>query len=136
MSDGMTLITCAGTVGKVIYVRKQLTGSAVTHDAIRVIPGEKLSAGYIYAFLNSPAGQLQLRRCKYGSVIPRLHKRHIERIVVPVPPDKGASIGAIVDNAFDLFSLASKDEGDAINLFLDSVMLGQRETEARWGEGY
>ncbi len=136
VSDGLALVTCAGTVGKVMYVRKQFTGSAVTHDAIRVIPGEQLSAGYIYAFLDSPLGQAQLRRCKYGSVIPRLHKRHIERIVVPIPPDKGEGIGAIVDSAFDLFSLASKAEENAINLFLDSVKSGRKETEARWAKEY
>jgi type I restriction enzyme, S subunit len=136
VTRGATLVTCAGTVGKVTLVADQLKGSAVTHDAIRVVPNDRLASGYVYAFLSSPLGQEQLNRCRYGSVIPRLHRSQLERIVLPIPEDRGKRIGVIVDDGFKAFSLASESEDEAFELFKSAIIRGREATEMDWGKEY
>lgn len=136
VTAGTTLVTCAGTTGKVAYVGGHLTGSAVTHDAMRVEPRDGIAGGYLYAFLSSRYGREQLERCSYGSVIPRLHDSQLKRFVVPLPPDRGSSIGEIVDSAFSKFSLATTAETASIEIFLSAVQQGRTATEAEWGEEY
>ena len=132
----MVLVTCAGTVGRVAYVQGQLEGAAVTHDAIRVISPRDISPGYVYAFLASEAGQLQLQQCAYGSVIPRLHSQHIESIVMPVPGDGGAAIGASVDAAYDCRTKATVCEKEAVSLFTSAIERGRAYIESEWGSEY
>ena len=133
---GTTLITCAGTVGRVMYVRGSFEGASVTHDAIRVLPNGTAHPGYVYAFLSSPLGQIQLARCSYGSVIPRLYRTHVEQISIPIPTDNGAEIGAKVDEAFDLRAQALKSENDALALFGDALKRGRAYVEREWGADY
>lgn len=133
---GTTLITCAGTVGKVAYVRGPLEESTVTHDAIRVLPGKRVHPGYVFAFLNSPYGRVQLNRCAYGSVIPRLYRTHIEKVVLPIPGDHGDGIGCLVDQAFDYRADALAIENEAINIFLRALQQGRDLVETEWGREY
>lgn len=136
VARGTTLVTCAGTVGKVMYVRGALEGSAVTHDAIRVLPGKAIDPGFVYAYLASSAGQAQLQRCSYGSVIPRLYRTHVENILIPPVADRGAGIGDLVDQAFDLRSQAMRAETMAVGLFLKALRMGRSDTEEQWGKEY
>lgn len=133
---GMTLITCAGTVGKVMYVSRALDGSAVTHDAIRVVPGTDLHSGYVYAYLASPVGHSQLVRCTYGSVIPRLYRTHVEGILIPRLKDGGSEIGRLVDQAFDLRDKALEIENAAVETFLATLKRGRSAVEQEWGKEY
>jgi len=130
------LVTCAGTIGRVMYVSGNLEGMTVTHDAIRVCPNGSIAPGFLFAFLSSQYGQLQLRRCSYGSVIPRLYKTHVEQIVVPYPRDGGAAVGELVDRAFENRRLAAKIEAEAISLFETAVEEGKGITEEKWGTEY
>ena len=136
VTRGTTLITCAGTVGKVMYVRGSLEGAAITHDAIRVLPGDEIHPGFVYAFLASSVGQSQLQRCSYGSVIPRLYRTHVENILVPETDDGGIEIGTLVDQAFDLRAQAMTEEGLAIKLFVDILHAGRIHTEKQWSREY
>ena len=136
VTKGTTLITCAGTVAKVMYVRGALEGAAITHDAIRVLPEGKVHPGYVYACLASLAGQAQLQRCSYGSVIPRLYRTHVEDILIPVAQDGGAAVGELVDEAFDLRQQALEKENAAIELFLQSLKWGRSAVEKEWGREY
>lgn len=134
---GTILITCAGTVGKVMYVRGELENTAITHDAIRVLSSaNKLHSGYLYAFLVSEYGKIQLEQCSYGSVIPRLYSDHIKNIVLPVPLDKGNSIGEKVDQAFDFRAEAFDKEEQAIELFMSAIRDGKDAVESKWGKDY
>lgn len=131
------LITCAGTVGKVMYVRGQLENTTVTHDAIRVIASDdNLHSGYLYAFLVSEFGKIQMDQCSYGSVIPRLYSDHIKNIVLPSPEDNGESIGKMVDQAFDARADARIAEDKAIELFMTAIREGKEKTESSWGRDY
>lgn len=136
VTRGTTLVTCAGTVGKVMYVRGALESAAITHDAIRVLPGNEIHPGFVYAYLSSPVGQSQLQRCSYGSVIPRLYRTHVENILIPRLSDSGSAIGDLIDQAFDLRDQALKIENEAIKLFIKCLLQGQSVTEQEWGEEY
>lgn len=134
---GTVLITCAGTVGKVMYVKGALANTAITHDAIRVISSaNKLHSGYLYAFLVSEYGKIQLDQCSYGSVIPRLYSDHIKNIMLPEPQDKGKSIGEKVDQAFDCRTEAFNKEEQAIVLFMSAILDGKDAVESKWGRDY
>lgn len=133
---GTTLVTCAGTVGKVMYVRGSLEGCAITHDAIRVLPGPGIHPGYVYAYLASPSGQAELKRCSYGSVIPRLYRTHIENVIVPTAKDGGAEVGRLVDQAFDLRQEALEIENAGIEMFLQCLSKGRLASEDEWGREY
>jgi type I restriction enzyme, S subunit len=131
-----TLVTCAGTVGRVTYVSRQLANTAVTHDAIRVLPSRSLAGGYIYAFLSSRLGQAQLGRCRYGSVIPRLHSSQVCRVMIAVPKGRGHDIGSIVDSAFRSRDQAADTEDKALGAFEKAVTTGRRAIEDEWGSEY
>jgi len=117
-------------------VRGALEGAAVTHDAIRVLPGKAVHPGFIYAYLASSAGQTQLQRCSYGSVIPRLYRTHVENVLVPPLTDEGAGIGDLVDQGCDLRSEAMRQESLAVGLFLDAIRKGRTTSEEQWGREY
>lgn len=133
---GTVLVTCAGTVGRVMYVRDLFEGAAITHDAIRIIPGDDLHPGFIYGCLTSPIGRVQMERCVYGSVIPRLYRTHVENVLIPKPKDGGKEVGSLVDAAFDERANAYELENDAIALLLKSLQVGRLATERKWGKEY
>lgn len=134
---GTTLVMCAGTLGKTDYVRGNYEEWAVSLDVIRVVPAPlKLHPGYVHAFLTSPLGQAQMLRHKYGSVIPRIHSRQVAEVCVPMPPDKGASVGAEVDQAYDMRATAVSLENQAISLFTSAIQRGRDYIESEWGSEY
>jgi type I restriction enzyme S subunit len=134
---GTTLIMCAGTLGKTDYVSGNYESWAVSLDVIRVIPDpQKLHSGYVYAFLTSDLGQGQMLRHKYGSVIPRIHSRQVAELSVPVPQDKGQSIGDKVDLAFEMRARAVSLENQAIGLFGAALERGREYVESEWGSEY
>ena len=136
MHAGTVLVTCAGTVGRVAYVRGPLEGTAVTHDAIRIDAPHHIAPGYIFACLSSPLGQVQLSRCSYGSVIPRLHSDHVKSLVIPVPSDGGQQIGEQVDRAFALRTEAQGLEDQGIDLFDTAMKRGCEYIEKEWGSEF
>lgn len=136
VQKGTTLITCAGTVGRVAYVNGPLEGTAVTHDAIRVCATGELVSGYVYSYLSSAFGQVQLQSASYGSVIPRLHSSHVGSIVIPIPDDGGEAVGELVEAAFECRALAQQQESSAITIFEQAVHRGRSYCEAEWGAEY
>jgi type I restriction enzyme S subunit len=136
VNRGMTLVTCGGTVGKAMYVRGLLENMAVIHHAIRVVPNETLHPGYVYAWLASDAGWAQMQRCAYGSVIPMLHRRHVEDVLIPVPSDNGRAIGELIDTCFDKRQEAASREDDAVQLFTNAIVRGSMYIESEWGTEY
>lgn len=134
---GTTLVMCAGTLGATDYVGPLYEGWAVSLDVVRVIPdAAKLHPGYVHAFLNTELGQLQMTQHRYGSVIPRIHSRQVAEILVPVPKDKGALIGDMVEKAFFNRTEAYAAENSAIDLFMTAVKQGRKMIESEWGDQY
>lgn len=81
---GYTLITRAGSIGRMAYARPDMDGMACTEDVLRVIPDrEKVPPGYLYAFLSSRFGVPLVTSGTYGAIIQHIEPEHIAGLPVP-----------------------------------------------------
>ena len=86
---GWLLVTRSGTTGRVAICPEEWDGWAATEDIIRVVPDElRISTGYLYTFLTSPLGQIQLKSKVHGAVVDHLTEDHVRNIIVPLPAEE------------------------------------------------
>jgi type I restriction enzyme S subunit len=79
-----TLITRAGTIGRMAYARPEMDGLACSEDVLRVIPdAEKIPPGYLYAYLSSKFGVPLVVGGTYGAIIQHIEPEHIADLPVP-----------------------------------------------------
>ena len=69
LHENMTMITCSGTIGKVAIAPKHWDGWTANQHIIRVVPGNKEIAGYLYAWLSSDYAFPLISRFTYGAVV-------------------------------------------------------------------
>lgn len=84
LHENMTLITCSGTIGKVMLVGKHWENWTANQHIIRVIPATTDIAGYLYVFLASDYGFKLITRFTYGSVVDEIDDNHVRAIPVPL----------------------------------------------------
>lgn len=82
--EGMILITCSGTVGKITLVPRHWDGWTMTHDIIRLVPANNEIAGYLSAWLSCEYAQLMISRFIYGAVVGHIEKEHLLKVSVPL----------------------------------------------------
>jgi type I restriction enzyme S subunit len=88
LEEGMTLISCSGTIGRTIYVRPDMAGIWSSQHIMKIVPNRKLvRPGYLYAFLSSKFGNAQISGGTYGAIIQHIEARHIADLQVPRLPD-------------------------------------------------
>jgi type I restriction enzyme S subunit len=81
---GWTLITRAGTVGRMAYSRPDMDGMACTEDVLRIVPDSAvIPSGYLFAFLNSKYGLPMVTSGTYGAIIQHIEPEHIADLPVP-----------------------------------------------------
>ena len=57
VKEGMTLITCSGTIGRMAYARKEMNGCWSNQDIMKIVAdSSKIEPGYLYAYLRSRFG--------------------------------------------------------------------------------
>lgn len=83
------LITRSGTIGRVIYVTRQLAGRLISDDLIHIKVEDDALRYYLYVLLKSELGQHQMLRNEYGSVQLHLEPSHVKDIIIPIPEDRG-----------------------------------------------
>lgn len=87
--QGWTLITRAGTIGRMAFARPDMDGIACSEDVLRVIPDpEAIQAGYLYAYLSGRFGLPLVLGGTYGAIIQHIEPEHIAEIPVPLAPDR------------------------------------------------
>jgi type I restriction enzyme S subunit len=98
---GYTLITRAGTIGRMSYTRPDMDGMACTEDVLRAIPDDqRVRPGYLYAFLSSKYGVPLVTSGTYGAIIQHIEPQHIADLPVPRLGDKVERIAhELVDGA-------------------------------------
>lgn len=80
-----TLVSCSGTIGRTVYVRREMDGMVLSHDAIRVVANEgRVLPGFLFAFLSSQNAQAMIRQRAYGSVVQHIEPHHIADLPVPI----------------------------------------------------
>ena len=87
LQEGMTLITCSGSVGKVSIVGRHWEKFAANQHIIRVVPASRNIAGYVYAWLSSNYAQPLITRWIYGAVIDEINDSQVGRIPMPFLAD-------------------------------------------------
>lgn len=108
VEEGMTLITCSGSIGKMTYTRKDMEGAWSNQDIMKVVANrEKILPGYLYAFLSCKFGLPIVVSGTYGAIIPHIEPRHIADLPVPRLGDVENRAHELVQRAADLRSEAN-----------------------------
>lgn len=81
--EGMILITCSGTIGKIALVPKHWDNWAMTHDIIRLLPVDDL-IGYVYIWLQTEYAAKLIEAFAYGSVVRHIEKEHLCKVTIPL----------------------------------------------------
>lgn len=137
LERGWILISRSGTIGRVAMCHRNFEGYVGSEDILRLIPDPtRIDPYFLAAFLSSPMGQSQIEALIYGSVIQHLSGAQLGSICVPIPNDKGASIGKLVRDAYDCRADAVIAENEAIQLFSNAIASGRDAIEMQWGKEY
>lgn len=101
VEEGMTLITCSGSIGRMAYARKDMTDCWSNQDIMKVVADpNKISSGYLYAYLSSRFGVPIVISGTYGAIIQHIEPHHIADLPVP-------RLGAVEDQAHELIQQAA-----------------------------
>ncbi len=108
---GWTLVTRAGTIGRMAFARPEMNEMACSEDVLRVIPNpKKVRPGYLYAFLCSRFGLPLVIGGTYGAIIQHIEPQHIADLPVPIAPDRiQEAAHKLVEEAADLRTKASAE---------------------------
>ena len=88
IEEGTTLVSRSGTIGRMVYVRPEMSGMWATEHAIKIVPDPGLvRPGYLYAFLRGAYGRPMLTGGTYGAIVQHVEPQHIVRVPVPLAPD-------------------------------------------------
>ncbi len=113
---GWMLITCSGSIGRIMLVTESLTKYFFSHDLIRIVPKKDTHIGYLYAYLNSWVGQAFLKRDKYGGWVKHIEPHQIMSIPVLLPPERTQQeIHDLILKAFGHRESFLEKEGSAID---------------------
>lgn len=84
IEEGMTLITCSGSIGRMAFSRKAMVGAWSNQDIMKVVadPGHVLP-GYLHAYIAGRFGVPLIVSGTYGAVIQHIEPHHISNLPVP-----------------------------------------------------
>lgn len=101
LEQGMTLITCSGTIGRMTYVRPDMAGMWSSQHIMKVVPNpDCIPPGYLYAFLSSRFGVPLVVSGTYGAIIQHIEPQHISQLPVPrFEKDFEAQVDQIIKSA-------------------------------------
>ena len=108
---GWTLVTRAGTIGRMAFARPDMDGLACSEDAMRVVPDpDTIRPGYLHAFLSSRFGVVLVCGSTYGAIVQHIEPEHIADLPVPLAPDAvQAEAHRLVTEAAELRTQASAE---------------------------
>ena len=134
VNPNQILVTCSGTVGRVILAYRAHTNFAISSDLLRIdVQGDPSVRSYLYVFLRSEFGRAMMEGSGYGSIIKHLRPDHLEEMPVPMVGSIRSSIHEQVEHAFMLRDEAYELDMDARAIF-DSAMADR--PSLRHEEGY
>jgi type I restriction enzyme S subunit len=81
---GMTLISCSGLIGSMVYARSDMDGMASAGDILKVQPNSNvILPGYLFAYLSCRIGAILVGSGTYGTIVQHLETQHVAGISVP-----------------------------------------------------
>lgn len=108
------LVTCSGTIGRIIYVSPQFDGWVGTHDLIRVSPKIENTLGYLYTYLSSNLAQTQIFADVHGGTIDHITAQQLQGILVPLLPER--QMKEIHERTLAALKARDKATGDLIDI--------------------
>jgi type I restriction enzyme S subunit len=119
LKPGMSLISCSGTIGRMVYSRHDMAGLWSSQHILKVVPDpEKIPPGYLYAYLSSKFGVPLVVSGTYGSIIQSLGPGQVADLPVPRLADAlEHEIHELVEQAGGLRTEASKRLNDLLEEF-------------------
>jgi type I restriction enzyme S subunit len=110
ISPGTTLISCSGTIGRMVYTRPDMAGMWTSQHIMKVVPDpDRIPPGYLYAFLSGKFGVPLVTSSTYGAIIQHIEAPHLANLPVPRLGDAIESrAGELVQRAADARSEASR----------------------------
>jgi len=137
IDEDTVIVSCFGTIGRTLLIHQNYEGWCASQNVMKLTPNKnKVFSGYIYAFLASLFGQMQIQRLAHGSVIQFIRDFEFKSIALPIPLDKGESIHNKVVEAFDARADARLAEDKAIALFMSAIRDGKAAVESKWEKDY
>lgn len=118
LSPGTTMISCSGTIGRMVYARPDMDGMWTSQDVLKAVPNPDLiPPGYLYTFLSSKFGLPLILSGTYGAIIQHIEPAHIADLPVPRLGDEiEGEAHALVENAARERSQATIHRSEAIKL--------------------
>lgn len=126
VEEGMTLISCSGSIGKMAYARSELAGVWASQDVMKVVPNpDAIPPGYLYAYLSSRYGKTLVTSGTYGAIIQHIEPEHIADLQVPrFGTEFEERVHELVSEASKLLSQFSEDVNTATTEALSASSLG------------
>ena len=120
----MIIVSCSGTIGKVMLAPEHWDGWAINQHCLRIIASSDAYAGYLYAWLDSPYAKPLILRNVYGAVIDELDDVQMSNVIIPILKNKSAmqEINNLVLKANDLRYKAYCDEQEALRIMNNEVL--------------
>ena len=111
LKEGMTLISCSGTIGRMTYARRELAGMWSSQHILKVAPDPQVALpGYLYAFLSSRFGIPLVTGSTYGAIVQHIEPKHISDLPVPLAPGEiQGEAHRLVEKAAELRTEASAE---------------------------
>jgi hypothetical protein len=108
--EGMSLITCSGTIGRMAYARADMDGTWSNQDILKVVADRaKISEGYLYAYLSSRFGLPLITSGTYGAIIQHIEPHHIADLPVPRLDEIESEVDILIKKAANLRTEAIQD---------------------------
>ncbi|MBZ9752901.1 restriction endonuclease subunit S [Deinococcus sp. HMF7604] len=110
VKEGMTLISCSGTIGRTVYGRSEMVGLLTSQHIMKVVPDPSaILPGYLYAYLSSRFGKILITSGTYGAIIQHIEPEHISELKVPrFESDFEMRIHEMIEEAGHLRSSSAK----------------------------
>lgn len=134
IEEGMTLISCSGTVGRMVFARPDMAGMWSSQHIMKVVPDpDKIPPGYLYAFLSSRFGVPMVTAGTYGAIIQHIEPEHVSPILIPRLLDEvEKAIESKIESAAHCLSRSQRLYQDATARLLTSAGLTEPEPMS-WG---
>lgn len=84
LKEGWTLVSRSGTIGKTIFVTKDLVDIAASEHIIRVVPNKRIKPGTLFAYLSSKFGYALMTQGTFGAVIQHIEPDYLADLPVPI----------------------------------------------------
>ena len=84
LQSGMTLVSCSGTVGRMVFTRPDMGNLWSSQHVLKIVPDEsRVPPGYLYAFLASRYGLPIVVGGTYGTIIQHIEPPHLLNLPIP-----------------------------------------------------